>query len=324
MGNALRGKPDPTVLMSDALGVCADALRAEAAILWAVGAARSPLTADATHGVAAGCRLAPGEGVAGWVAAHAEVAVAPDGPARLAADEPEGEGALAVPVYTGGHLSGVLAVYGRAYDEDDAVFLEVLARQLETGLENAFLLGEAQRLSLTDGLTGLWNRRQLDLRAAEAMQVATRFGEPFALLLLDIDHFKGVNDRLGHQTGDAVLVEVAGRVASAVREVDVVARYGGEEFALLLPRTEPEGAALLAEKVRSLIADRPFQLESGDLTVTASIGVACHPQHGGSVRELLAAADAALYRAKGAGRNRVEEAAAIDPRPAPCKKGRPA
>jgi diguanylate cyclase (GGDEF)-like protein len=108
--------------------------------------------------------------------------------------------------------------------------------------------------------------------------------------------------------GDAVLVEIAARLTEAVREVDTVARYGGEEFCLLLPRTNIVGARLLAEKVRSAVADRPFTLHDArrtTLDVTASIGVATHPAHGDSLASLLTAVDAALYRAKGAGKNRV-------------------
>jgi diguanylate cyclase (GGDEF)-like protein len=155
----------------------------------------------------------------------------------------------------------------------------------------------------------VWNRRHFDLRAAEEVRRAKRFGDPFSLVLLDIDDFKQVNDRFGHQAGDAVLVEIAARLTSEVREVDTVARYGGEEFCLLLPRTDGDGARRLAEKARAQIADRPVALHDGrEQTVTVSAGVATHPDDGDSVVSLLTAVDRALYGAKRAGKNRVEVA----------------
>ena len=219
---------------------------------------------------------------------------------------------MAIPMHSGGRLSGALAVYRserRPFSDDDADTFATLARQAETALDNVFLHEEAQRLSITDGLTGVWNRRHFEMRALEAIQAAVRFGEPFGVVMVDIDHFKQVNDTHGHQTGDAVLVELASRLSSATREVDLVARYGGEEFVLLLPRTALAGAANLAEKVRRAVASAPVRFDEHELSVTVSCGVAVYPGHGASVRELVAASDAALYRAKAGGRNRVELAA---------------
>ncbi|MBV8234334.1 MAG: GGDEF domain-containing protein, partial [Acidimicrobiia bacterium] len=115
-------------------------------------------------------------------------------------------------------------------------------------------------------------------------------------------------DRFGHQAGDAVLVELARRLTDATREVDVVTRFGGEEFALVLPRTPVQGTRRLADKVREVVADEPFAAGSVSIPVTVSVGAAAYPDHGLSTVDLLAAADAALYRAKENGRNRVEEA----------------
>src|SRR5947207_432546 len=130
--------------------------------------------------------------------------------------------------------------------------------QAETAIENTFLYEEATRLSITDGLTGLWNRRLFDLRINDVLQRAIRFQEPFGLMLVDLDHFKNVNDRYGHQAGDAVLVELARRLSDATREVDVVTRFGGEEFALILPKTPVQGTLRLAEKVREVVSNEPF------------------------------------------------------------------
>jgi diguanylate cyclase (GGDEF)-like protein len=268
-------------------------------------------------------QLRAGEGLAGATVARDEVMRFPDG-VELAEGEPAADTAVAVPLRRGNHAIGVLALYGRGPDEvfteDDVHLLQSLVHQAETAIENTFLYEEATRLSITDGLTGLWNRRLFDLRINEELQRAIRFQEPFGLLLVDLDHFKSVNDRFGHQAGDAVLVELARRLTDATREVDVVTRFGGEEFALILPKTPVQGTLRLAEKVREVMANEPFAAGNASILVTVSVGAAGYPDHGLSGSELLAAADAALYRAKEKGRNRVEEA---EPggRPAPRSAG---
>lgn len=229
--------------------------------------------------------------------------------------EPEaGAGALAIPLRSGGHPFGVLAYYGREspFDEEDVDSIEILVRQAETAIENSFLYEEAVRLSLTDGMTGLWNRRNFDLRLEAELSRAVRFSEPFAVVFVELDQMKAVNDRHGHQAGDTVLIELARRLTEAVREVDVVARWGGDEFTLLLPKTGLAGALLLAEKIRSAAGTAPFRIDTGPIDITISVGVAAYPEHGSSGKELVAAADAAMYRAKAGGRNRVEHAGAGD------------
>jgi two-component system cell cycle response regulator len=257
--------------------------------------------------------LLEGEGLAG-AAANAGKPVTWPGPIGLSPSEPAEPAAIAVPIGVRGRPFGVVALYGRrpgrppTFDADDLSLLRSLVRQAEVVAENAWLYDEAKRLSITDGLTGVWNRRQFDLRASEENHRATRFDEPFGVVLVDIDHFKNVNDVHGHQAGDAVLVDLARRLTEATREVDVVARYGGEEFALILPKTPLDGSVVLAEKVRDAIASEPFLVDGTSISVTISVGVAAYPDHGKTVHELVASADAALYRAKTGGRNRVEEA----------------
>ncbi|MBW3645825.1 MAG: GGDEF domain-containing protein [Actinobacteria bacterium] len=265
-------------------------------------------------------RLERGEGLVGWVAEHGQAARWPPGPAAPVPPEPDGGTALAVPLYAGGHLFGVLGLYGRTqpFGPDDLDDVADFARQAQTSIDRTFLHEEARRLAVTDGLTGLWNRRHLDLRCSEELDRAARFGEQFALVMCDLDEFNEVNNRFGHQVGDALLVEVAGRLAGSTRQVDLVARYGGEEFLLLLPRTDLAGAVEVAEKVRSAVCCRPVLTEAGEVTVTLSLGVACHPEHGTTVRALIGAADAAMYEAKRAGKNRVcvaghEPGAHLDP-----------
>ncbi len=226
--------------------------------------------------------------------------------------EPEVATAMAVPFFSRGDLLGVVAVYGHGEEDtfgpDDLETLVTLVTQAGTAVDNVSLHEEARRLSITDGLTGLWNRRQLDLRCQEELERAIRFGRPVGVVFCDVDHFKDVNTEWHHQGGDAVLVEVAQRLSAATREIDVVARYGGEEFVLLLPETDLAGSRILAEKVRRAMGDEPVEHAGRTRTVTLSLGVAAYPHSGTTVRTLLAAAQEALGRAKSNGRDRVEEA----------------
>ncbi|MDQ1517602.1 MAG: two-component system, cell cycle response regulator [Actinomycetota bacterium] len=226
--------------------------------------------------------------------------------------EPEVGTAMAVPFSSRGQLLGVVAVYGHTtggtFGDDDVEALVTLVAQAGTAVDNVSLHEEARRLSITDGLTGLWNRRQLDLRCQEELERAIRFGRPIGVVFCDVDLFKNVNTEWQHLGGDAVLVEVAQRLSAATREIDVVARYGGEEFVLLLPETDLAGARILAEKVRRAMCEEPVEHNGKTRTVTLSLGVASYPHSGTSVRTLLAGAQEALKRAKENGRNRIEEA----------------
>lgn len=161
--------------------------------------------------------------------------------------------------------------------------------------------------SLQDSLTGLANRRAFDERVAAeiATTVTAERPEPPCLLMIDIDHFKRINDRLGHAAGDAVLCEVARTLKAQAREVDRVARYGGEEFCVLLPHTEHEGAMQAAERLRAAVSQISIPWEDETLTVTVSTGMACARDTKEHLRSLLRRADEALYRAKAEGRNRV-------------------
>jgi two-component system cell cycle response regulator len=161
-----------------------------------------------------------------------------------------------------------------------------------------------QELSARDGLTGLYNRRELEKRLQEETQRARRYSHPYSVLMLDIDHFKDVNDRYGHQTGDDVLVTVADLVRLTVRPVDLVSRYGGEELAVILPETDASGARLVAERIRRTIEESLTTTSQGDtIHVTVSIGLATFPRDSATGAGLVYAADQALYAAKVDGRN---------------------
>ena len=209
---------------------------------------------------------------------------------------------------------GVLAVYRRAADQpfskEDLDMIVFLAEQGGVAIENVLLHEETTRLSLTDGLTGVWNRRYFQMQFRQELATATRFTRSFSVLMLDLDHFKEVNDSYGHQRGDEVLVEFAQRVKEAVREVDTFARYGGEEFICLLSETDMKGAETTADKILRAIRTTAFGERTGlPLTLTVSIGIASYPEHGDSFGDLVDAADRALYRAKQEGRDRVRVAA---------------
>ncbi|MFN2607279.1 MAG: diguanylate cyclase [Acidimicrobiales bacterium] len=327
LGDALAATHDRPAMVSAVLETGVLFLGAEAGVFWSAVAGSDRLRALATFGdVAPGAVEGPdlrrGEGVAGAAAATSAVVVWPGlGAPHPSPTEPAAGAltAVAVPVRTDGHPFGVLALYGRASGQPittaDAETLQSLVRQAETAIDNSYLYDEAKRLSLTDGLTGLWNGRHLDLRLGEELSRATRFGDDyFALVLADLDDFKGVNDTFGHAVGNSVLVELARRLMESTREVDVVARLsgGGDEFALLLPRTGLAGALRLADKVRVAVHGEPFRVDRLELAVALSLGVAAYPEHGSSEKELKAAADGALYRAKHLGGDRVEHAKVVE------------
>jgi len=178
---------------------------------------------------------------------------------------------------------------------------EQVARRLRESL------GEQERLAVTDGLTGLRNRRYAEDVLRTEVERALRTGTPFGLLVLDLDHFKRVNDEHGHPAGDRVLCGLAARLIMAARATDVVARYGGEEFVVLLPGADEEVAVEVAERCRRSISRSPFLLADGvRLFATVSVGAACIPRHARSVDELVRVADKALYTAKELGRDQVQ------------------
>ncbi|MDQ0421623.1 two-component system cell cycle response regulator [Peteryoungia aggregata LMG 23059] len=167
-------------------------------------------------------------------------------------------------------------------------------------------------LAVTDGLTGLHNRRYLDTHLRTLFARAKVRGRPLTICITDIDRFKQVNDVYGHDAGDEVLKEFAGRIRSTVRGADLACRFGGEEFVVVMPDTPAEVAATVAERLRGMIEARPFQLRSGEtpLMLTASMGIATLVPGVDTPEQLLKQADRALYEAKNSGRNRVVAAAA--------------
>lgn len=191
-------------------------------------------------------------------------------------------------------------LYLRGQDLENALKEERKAR-----LENAKLLLEVERLSVTDPLTGLRNRRGFMGEAQRGVDMAIRHRRPLSVLMLDIDHFKRVNDTYGHAAGDRVLAGIALICRSHLRTTDLLARFGGEEFCFLFPETTAKNGQLLADRLRASIAAATFETESEGLSITVSIGISECTGERDTLEKLLARSDEALYRAKNSGRNRV-------------------
>ncbi|MEE9207706.1 MAG: diguanylate cyclase [Gemmatimonadota bacterium] len=258
-----------------------------------------------------------GNGVTGSCAATGEVVVVND-VTELKNDEyivgvPGARSEIAVPMEVDGKLIGVLnaeSPRAHAFSDMHVQTMTLIARQAAGIIRAARLQQETRRLAITDGLTGLYNRRHFSQQLEANISRAVRYDERFALILIDVDHFKSVNDRFGHLAGDLALQRIADVLTEALRDSDLTARIGGEEFAILLMRTDQTLATEIAERLRKRIEEVVVVQERGheDFNLSASIGLAFFPDDGLDLKSLMRAADRALYRAKRLGRNRVEVA----------------
>ena len=212
----------------------------------------------------------------------------------------------AVPVIFHERTMGVLMVTSddseRVWQDNEIMLMMTVADQMAVAVNHARLFQQMQQQALTDGLTGCFNRRFFEIQLERDLHLATRMRQPVSLILIDIDHFKRVNDTHGHDAGDRALRILASELREEVRGVDTAARYGGEEFAIILPQAGPEGAFAVAERLRTRIERTEVP---GVGSITASLGIATFPLHASSRELLVTAADRALYQAKRAGRNRV-------------------
>lgn len=317
LGEALRSTHDLVKLLSVVLDTALTAVRGASGAVFLFSAHRSELTARVARHVdpiLGEQRLPVGRGLAGWVAEHGEGILLPSGRGDapvLADPEPIADTAIGVPLLEGAQrVLGVIAIYGSrgegSFRTDDLDTLTSLANQAAIGIDNVLLHQEAERLSITDGLTSIWNHRYFQMEFSREFASAKRFATQFSLLWVDLDDFKKHNDTHGHQRGDAILIELASRLSGEIREVDTLARYGGEEFILILPQIDREGARLAAERVRRIVAERPFGTEGEEpITVTISVGYATYPDDGETTETLLNAADKAMYVAKARGKDQV-------------------
>jgi diguanylate cyclase (GGDEF)-like protein len=229
-----------------------------------------------------------------------------DGEEQARAGDPEvGGKPLVIPLGPEGGEDAMLLLTpaGADFGDQSRELALWLGSQAAIALENVRLHRLVARQASTDGLTELANRREFEESLANEISRAERFGGSLALILADLDNFKQVNDRFGHQAGDEVLKAFADILRETVRDIDVAARYGGEEFAVLLPQTDVDGAERLAERLRGAVETSPLAEAQGrPVVVTSSFGVAAFPE-AGTPASLFGAADEALYRAKRAGKN---------------------
>lgn len=202
-------------------------------------------------------------------------------------------------------LLGVLVLGStKEFRKEERLLFDYLANQISIALDNAIMHHRIQELSITDPLTGLYNRRYLNLRLGEEWARSVRHHQPLSVILADVDNFKSVNDTYGHDKGDEVLRALGAILKKQVRKEDIAARYGGEEFVLALPDTESKEAAVIAERIRKTMEDTPFEWMGKSATI--SIGVAAYPDEMvESYEELLQSSDQTMYTAKVSGKNRV-------------------
>ncbi|HSN15171.1 MAG TPA: sensor domain-containing diguanylate cyclase [Anaeromyxobacteraceae bacterium] len=271
----------------------------------------------------ASLRLPVGEGLAGWVARERQPVLVQDAPRdpRFAPQYDALSGhvsgsLIAVPLVSKGRTLGVIEVVsGRGEREltpEDLLTVQALADHAAIAIENAQAFERIRELTIVDEHTGLFNSRHLK-RILEAEVIRSeRYGRPFSLVFVDLDRFKSVNDRHGHQAGSATLREVGVVLREGLRETDIATRYGGDEYVILLPEADREQAMGVAERLRGAIAGHTFLADRGlAVRITASLGVATWPLDGRRADELLGRADAAMYHVKAASRDAVAHASAL-------------
>jgi len=263
-----------------------------------------------------GQRIPLGSGLIGHVARNGHLTQYHK---RLAQDHslkpmfPDSESAIALPIFLAEQLHGVLYVessVGVEFSDEEILLLGTLADLIAGALHNALSFQKAQEQAITDGLTGVKTHRFFMEALSAEWKRSTRAGRPFALVLMDLDRFKFVNDFYGHLEGDQVLQKVGQILESNCRRSDVVARYGGDEFVILMPETSMEHARQLAGKLRNWVSSDSLLREKN---ISASFGIACYPLHGSSPQELIQVADASMYLSKHQGGNAVSTADHFDP-----------
>ncbi len=313
-------------LLQAILDMSAELLKAEQGSLMLLDHETDALLVEAKKGiidgVAAKHRINRGEGIAGKVAQSGEAILVEnleDDPRihQMNRQHYKTRSFVSIPLKIDDRIIGVLNLSDKAtgdvFNKEDLKLIQSFATHAAVIMErNVFInkTEELKKLTITDSLTGLLNRRYLHERLKDELARSARHGHTFALLMLDIDGFKNCNDTLGHPVGDKVLRGVADALLNAVRSIDIVARYGGDEFMVILPETVKSVALDIAERIRNSVSQKVIHSNDGSAlgsyTMTTSIGIACYPEHGKTVEVLLENVDKALYRAKNDGKNRVE------------------
>ena len=237
-------------------------------------------------------------------------------PLLVPSDMMKGVPQMAVPICAQQAVVGVLRVGGNAsppaggFTRDDLRLLEILSSLASLAMDNCALFHQVQQTALRDHLTGLLTHRAFQDQLEQSVLEASRYNQPLSIILVDVDHFKSINDTHGHQAGDLVLQGLAHVMDQGVRPVDIIARYGGEEFAVLLLQTTHRAATSVAEQIRRALAEQVFEVSGKTIRITASFGVATFPEDATSGQQLFRQADQRLYKAKSSGRNQVQAKAA--------------
>ena len=259
-------------------------------------------------------RIRLGEGIAGHVAARGEPLLIGDVEtdprfSRRNHERYYTHSCISAPLLHQGRVRGVINVNNKrnrsALQAGDLRLVTALAAHASAALLNANRFEELLERAQRDALTSLANHGHFWTTLETEVKRASRYGRQLALVMIDVDHFKRFNDRYGHLRGDSALVAVARAVSARSRAHDLAARYGGEEFAVLLPETDPAGAAAFGGKIRQAVEALGIAASDGDDVLTVSVGAACLEGTAGTATALVEAADAELYRAKAEGRNRV-------------------
>ena len=262
-------------------------------------------------------RIKMGEGVAGWVAQTGEPTIVNDVKNDTRFQHRFDEltrfqtrAILCAPLTSRGRIIGVVEIMNRAsgnrFTRRDMNLLMTMVEPAAIALENAILFQKTQHLAVTDDLTKLYNSRYLNSFLEEGIRRASQEEGHLAVVFLDLDGFKGINDRHGHLCGSRSLFEVGNLIRGAVREEDVVSRYGGDEFVVVLPDTDGEGALVVAERIRRALNVHAFLEEFGlKASLSASFGVSVYPDHGENPQDLMQKADQAMYSVKEHGKDAV-------------------
>jgi diguanylate cyclase (GGDEF)-like protein len=235
-----------------------------------------------------------------------------DDPANITGMFPEVQdvkSAIVAPLVMKGQVLGALSLESTkasAFNESDLRLLVSFGATATAAIQNARLHSEVQKLAITDALTGLYNRRGLFELGQREVERSRRYKRPLVAIMMDVDHFKFINDYYGHAVGDQVLVAVAKRCSDNLRRIDILGRLGGDEFTFLLPETDMFTASHVAERVRQTVSERPVVTEETPISVSVSLGVARATSATPDLEVLISRADAAMYVAKREGRNRVE------------------
>jgi diguanylate cyclase (GGDEF)-like protein len=316
IGKLVGGDLDPGILLSRIAELICQMIGAKACSVMLLDGDRKRLLAKAAYGLRTErmhtLSFAVGEGVAGWVLGRGEPALIHDVTQDprfvvLPANQTPIASLVCVPLLSRGEKVGVVTAtsdHTHAFHADDLELVRFIAATIALDIENVRL----HRVAVTDPLTGAFNREFLVQRLPSEIEAAIERDRPLSIALVDVDHFKAVNDQHGHGVGDVVLAEIARRLRGAIRGGDLLVRYGGEEFIAVLPKADAGRAWEVGERMRQRVCERAFDVGDGlALLLRISIGIAQWraPEQ---MPDLIERADVALYAAKQRGRNRVEVA----------------